>query len=588
MIFKKNPHLNLNLLKRFLYLTLILVLTLAISFLMFNSYFQNRIYPNIYISGLNVGSKTRDQVVSLLKSEIKIPEKITIDFKDKPFDLSLHDIGFSYDFEKTTGKAFSFFRSKNNLINIGEYFQSLQSPKNTDLEIILDQNKLDEYLQVISETVAKEPIPSKVNLNDGVISIYRGQAGEYVDKPLFRNDLLMSLSKRDFSNLTLPFIYRDESLNDQETDSLIKRAEKLVGKNITLENEYDDFILKDTDLLTFLDARNNFNNAIINSYINKNIKPSVNRDPQDGIFNFLDGKVVEFVPAKNGIEVDKDLLTNNIIEQILFLETSDAKTIKIPIPVETTPPKITMAEVNNMGIKELIGRGTSKFAGSIPGRIFNIELASSKFNGVLLPPGETLSFNQILGDVSSYTGYKQAYIIKDGRTVLGDGGGVCQVSTTLFRASLNAGLPIIERRAHSYRVGYYEQDSGPGIDATVFSPTSDLKILNDTPGYVLIQTIFNRAKVSLAFEIYGTSDGRVATITKPVISGITAPPPDLYIDDPTIPIGQVKQIDHKAWGAKASFDYKVERNGENLIDKTFYSNYRPWQSVFLRGTGPVN
>jgi vancomycin resistance protein YoaR len=240
-----------------------------------------------------------------------------------------------------------------------------------------------------------------------------------------------------------------------------------------------------------------------------------------------------------------------------------------------------------LGIKELIGRGSSRFAHSIVNRIYNIGLASSRFKGVLVAPDEIFSFNQVLGDVSALTGYKQAFVIKDGKTVLGDGGGVCQVSTTLFRAVLDAGLPIVERRAHSYRVGYYEQDSPPGIDATVFAPSTDLKFKNDTPGHLLIQPLYDAKAQTLVFEIYGTDDGRVATTTKPITTSVTAAPPDLYVDDPTLPAGTIKQIDFKAAGARVVFDYQVTRAGEEIYSNTFVSNYRPWQAVFLRGTGPA-
>ena len=188
--------------------------------------------------------------------------------------------------------------------------------------------------------------------------------------------------------------------------------------------------------------------------------------------------------------------------------------------------------------------------------------------------------------MSVLTGYKQAYIIQDGKTVLGDGGGVCQVSTTLFRAVLNSGLSIVERAAHSYRVGYYEQNSGPGLDATVYSPTTDFKFKNDTPANILIQTIYEPKIYKLTVEVYGTSDSRVASTTKPVVTSSTPPPEDLYMDDPTLPVGTVKQVDYKSWGAKVIFDYTVTRNGETLYQKKFVSNYKPWQAKFLRGTAP--
>jgi vancomycin resistance protein YoaR len=247
-------------------------------------------------------------------------------------------------------------------------------------------------------------------------------------------------------------------------------------------------------------------------------------------------------------------------------------------------PKISTDKVNNLGIRELIGTGTSLFQHSIPGRIYNVTLASSRLNGILVAPGEVFSFNNALGDVSAFTGYKQAYVIQNGRTVLGDGGGVCQVSTTLFRSVLNAGLPVIERTAHAYRVGYYEEDSSPGLDATVFSPSPDLKFKNDTKNYILIQTVVDPDTLRLTFYLYGTKDGRQVTISTPAVSNQTPPPPDLYQDDPTLPVGEIKQVDFSAWGANVYFTRQVVKNGKTIISETFNSNYRPWQAIYLRGT----
>ncbi len=202
----------------------------------------------------------------------------------------------------------------------------------------------------------------------------------------------------------------------------------------------------------------------------------------------------------------------------------------------------------------------------------------------MIAPGEIFSLNQTIGEVSASTGYKNAYVIKDGRTVLGDGGGVCQVSTTMFRAALAAGLPIVERRAHAYRVGYYEQDAKPGFDATVYAPSTDLKFKNDTKEYLLIETKTDTRNYTLEINLYGTDDGRVVEIGVPRVFGTTPPPEDLYIDEPTLPAGVVEQIDWKAWGATSVFDYVVKRDGEIVTEKTFYSVYKPWQAVFLRGT----
>ena len=125
---------------------------------------------------------------------------------------------------------------------------------------------------------------------------------------------------------------------------------------------------------------------------------------------------------------------------------------------------------------------------------------------------------------------------------MGDGGGVCQVSTTFFRAALNTGLPITERHAHAYRVGYYENDSGPGLDATIFSPDVDLKIKNDTPGAILIQTEIDKENNLLYFRLYGKKDGRTAEISPVTVTSEQPPLPPLYQDDLTLKKGVTKQI----------------------------------------------
>ena len=202
----------------------------------------------------------------------------------------------------------------------------------------------------------------------------------------------------------------------------------------------------------------------------------------------------------------------------------------------------------------------------------------------MIKPGSEFSFNETIGDISSSTGYKPAYIIKAGKTVLGDGGGVCQVSTTVFRAALNTGLPIIERTAHAYRVSYYEQDSQPGFDATVYGPTVDFKFKNDTENYILIQTEVDQINNILTFKLYGKSDGRKVELSKPKVYDVQPPLPDATQEDPTLKRGVVKQVDFPAWGAKSVFDYKVTRGKDILFEKEFFSSYRPWQAIYLVGT----
>lgn len=315
----------------------------------------------------------------------------------------------------------------------------------------------------------------------------------------------------------------------------------------------------------------------------------VSYDPIEPLFelNKKTSKVVNFRLGKDGKTLDTIAAQSEIKKQLenRALGETNGSYLNITLITQVVPPKVRFNEAENLGLTTLLGRGESFYRGSIKERIHNLTLASSILHGKLIAPNETFSFNESVGDISAATGYKSAYIIKNGRTVLGDGGGVCQVSTTLFRAVLNAGLPIVTRTAHSYRVHYYE-DGGfkPGLDATVFAPSTDFKFTNDTAGYILIQLINQPELSKLTFELYGTSDGRTAEIGNFKMYNQTLPPPAIYQDDPTLPVGVVKQVEWPAWGAKTSFDYKVTRNGETLFEKTFYSNYQSWQAVYLRGT----
>jgi len=308
-------------------------------------------------------------------------------------------------------------------------------------------------------------------------------------------------------------------------------------------------------------------------------------DAQDALFTFSNSKVTAFKPSSDGRRVNIDATKNKFKNILTVIPDIRDRLFRIQLVVDPVKPMRTTDMTNTFGVSEQIGRGYSVFSGSIPGRIHNVALAASRFNGVLIAPNETFSFNKTLGDVSAATGYQSAYIIKEGRTVLGDGGGVCQVSTTLFRAALDAGLPIVERHAHAYRVHYYE-DGGykAGLDATVFDPSADLIIKNNTSAYILVQTKTDTDNLTLEFLLYGKRDGRVSQISNHIVYGISPPPPDVFQDDPTLKVGVVKQVDWAAWGAKASFDYKVTRGAEILENTSFFSNYRPWQAVYLRGT----
>ena len=238
-----------------------------------------------------------------------------------------------------------------------------------------------------------------------------------------------------------------------------------------------------------------------------------------------------------------------------------------------------MASLNEMGIKEIIGIGRSDFRGSPPNRIHNIKTGAASLNGILIAPNEEFSLLKALGKIDGEHGYKPELVIKGNKTMPEFGGGLCQIGTTIFRATLASGLPILERQNHSYRVSYYEPPVG--IDATIYYPKPDFRFLNDTGRYILIQTRIEGTE--LIFEFWGTKDGRVALQSEPVVYNRTAPPPAKLIETLDLPIGKKKCTERAHAGADAVFTYTITYLDGAVKTQEFKSHYRPWGEVCLIG-----
>ncbi len=579
--FWDNPRIKNN--KEFV---LIFTELVVIIFCISNLAFSGKVFPNTYVAGINLGGKSEREAIEILEKSVQIPETIKLINSTQTFNITANSIGLRANISSSVQNAFGIYRTGNIFYDFEERALSFFKRKNLGLMLTKDDEKLNQQISVIADQVEATPLYPSLKITNGKVVLEKGSVGFKLDRNLLIAYIGHNFSFADDSEIAIPLLEIDPRLTQEEEITFITRGEKFLNKRLIISYEDRMFHYQKIDLFGLLDPNNVYNAQKVSGIVAE-ISNKLNREPVNSIFIFKEEVVKEFTPSEDGVKVNESLLSQMIVGNLRTLEETDIQETDVLVPVALNPPQVKTADVNNLGIKELVGTGTSYFAGSIPGRIHNINLAASKFMGVLVPPGETFSFTKTVGDISVLTGYKQAYIISQGKTILGDGGGVCQVSTTLFRAALNAGLPILERTAHAYRVGYYEQSSPPGLDATVYSPTVDLKFKNDTFNHILIQTRVDNKKMMLTFEIYGTKDGRIATISKPKITSQIAPPPDVYQDDPTLPLGKIVQSEHKAWGSTVVFDYLVERNGETLFQKIFTSKYQPWATVYLKGTAGI-
>src|SRR3989339_436956 len=538
---------------------------------------HSKFYPGVTVAGVEIAGMNRE-LAKLKLTEITQNYQTKLTFNGSSWETPKEAVKF--EIEASLNEAYRYGRR----FQIGDYLLLLINKK-TNFPLVMAEGKTEsreKYVFQIAEAIEIPPIEPTIEMVENKIRVINGSDGIVLDEVELERRIRERYSQLGTEVIEIPTKIAERQLSTEKLDQLKARAEILVKKKLQLTLDDERIQLEGAELIHFLATTGSgeeIDRKVIGEYV-LGLGDSLNRVPQDAKFEFVEGKVKEFAPGKEGVEVKTQETSTSVTIAVRKLLLEESKEEIVEIAVVRTPPKITTDKVNELGIKERIGRGESYYQHSIPNRIYNVSLASGRINSALIAPGEEVSFNKLVGEVSAATGYRPAYVISGGRTVLGDGGGLCQVSTTMFRAAMSAGLPILERWGHAYRVSYYELNSKPGVDATVYAPSKDIKFKNDTPGHILIQTINDPKKLFLVVEIYGTSDGRVATISEPKVWGISPPPPNIYQDDPTLPAGIVRQVDWAAWGAKASFEYKVVRDGETIQDKTFTSAYRPWANVY--------
>lgn len=548
-------------------------------------FFLNRVYFGITFLGVDIGGMTTAEAKNAISQKSNELSNQRINIRaDQVLEMSLADTGYSVDVDKTTDKAIETFRSSNWVSNFIGIISVIKNKYELAPQHNWNSKRFDENVLKINQISGfTRAAPAAYKMNGGRLEVVPSESGYRIDDENLKRDIENSLT-RGKNEIIIKTVRSEPEFSTEIANNALPKAEEISKIDVLVKYDYATYKISGGKLVEWLEIYPNEGNKII-------IKPGVSDEFWGGVVKNIDrevknpvlkisgNKVTEFVPPVDGRKSDTKETEAKILQQLT--EISDKKTISTDLVVRETKPE--NFENNQYGIRELVSRGVSDFSGSAAGRIYNIKLATSRINGSLIAPGEVFSFNQHLGDVSSATGYQSAYVIQNGRTVLGDGGGVCQVSTTTFRAALNAGMEIVARSPHAYRVGYYEKlGFKPGLDAAIYYPNLDFKFKNNTSKHILISAYTSGSR--LFFDFYGTNDGRKVTISEPVVTNVRPAPEPKYEEDPSLPRGVTKQVDFAAAGATSRFTQTVELNGEKIVEETFTSVFRPWQAVYLVGT----
>lgn len=252
-----------------------------------------------------------------------------------------------------------------------------------------------------------------------------------------------------------------------------------------------------------------------------------------------------------------------------------------PLTVRLTPPPRSVRWAAAQGLGH-VGTGTSSFTGSPEFRVHNIRVGAQKMHGRWIGPGAAFDFNALVGRVSAAGGFRPGFVVTGNTLSMEDGGGLCQVSTTVFRAAMTAGVPIQERHGHSYQVGYYGE---PGLDAAVYAPSKTLRWRNDFRSPLLIQTGWNVETGRLDVHLFARPDGRRVKIGAPEVSGAVRPPDPTFIADPAMKPGETRRVDMPAPGARVKVVREITRADGTVRRDVTRSAYRAWGGVFAVAPG---
>ena len=574
----------------------------------FQVIYAGRIFPGVSVAGVDVSGLSPNDAALKLSQTLSFPITGQILFRDgeRIWVAAPAELGMVFDPSASGLAAYQLGRKGGLFGALTGQIRAMGSGVDVSPVVIFDQRVAYSYLQNVGTQVNRPVVEASLQVQGTEVIAQPGQVGRLLN--LDATLIYLGGQLQSFRDGEVPLVIQEVAPRLMDVSSQADAARQILSQPLVLSVpnfregdpgpwSYDVAVVANMIAVSRVDnggqteLRVGLDPVALRAALN-DLKTSVDRQPANAKFIFNDStlQLEAIAPSRVGRVMDVEASIVLINDALLRGEHTVALSV-----AEAQPAVVDTATGAELGITQQVGAYTSYFCGSSEERIQNILASSGQFHGVLVAPGETFSMGNQLGDVSLENGYAEALIIYGGRTIKGVGGGVCQVSTTLFRAVFFAGFPIAERVPHAYRVSYYEKTASNGIDstlagldATVYFPLVDFKFTNDTPYWLLMETYVDISARTLTWKLYSTSDGRTVdwTTTGPM-NTVPAPKP-LFEENPDLRHNEIKQVDYPAVGADVTVTRTVYRNGQVYFTHELTTHYQPWQAICEYGPGTEN
>jgi vancomycin resistance protein YoaR len=481
-----------------------------------------KILPGVSVRGVDVGGLTKEQAIAKLdeKTSQYLSSDVSYTLNGKASTLKPAQLGINFDNREMVNRAFLVGR-ENDIITDVATQAALPFSKEDIMQLSVDQEAFSNTLIEFNNISARPSQNASYRIDGNKVVIIDGKTGEKIDMGLAILGLTRQLSDLN-SSLEMPM----NTVSPSRSSTLLNRqlgfVKSITQKPITLTYGGKSWVISQQQILDWLYIENQekpLKQDLLNRYYNtptqlsdfriekqnvvaflNGIAGEINQEAVDATLTISGGRATVFKQSQDGRTLNVEKAADSIIAAA---KSNSGQPLELAVDVKKAA--VSDENIDNLGIKELIGEGVSYFPGSSAARLQNISVGTSRYRGVLLKPGQVFSFGEILGEVGPAQGYAESKVILDGRQEFQYGGGLCQVSSTIFRAALNAGLPILERTNHAFQVSYYTQPFGvPGVDATIYYPAVDFKFKNDTSKHILIEP--ELVGTTLTFRFYGTKE----------------------------------------------------------------------------------
>lgn len=552
----------------------------------------DRIYPNIAVRGASLGGNTTSSARVELAQRYApfLTSPIELVYSERSWHPGADDLGLSLALDAAVDQAHTIGREATRADNLRTIRAVWIQGADLPLHMQINQTAIQRYLLNVARAIEREPRNAELYLEGPQIvftpEVWGTQA--MIDETV--SEITAALQRLEPARIDIRTRMLEPRVRDADLAPTRARLQTMLDGPITLSGpngeRWEWPVAQVATWLSLRPAEHNGRPAldllIDRSAIRSALVPiaaAVKREGGLPRVAWNDGalQILTSGTAGEGLDANQALA---LVDAALA-----GGSRAISLPRKPIPPPVTEANLTSLGISAPVGLGVSSFANSEQYRITNIGAGARQMNGLLLPPGGSFSFNDTLGPVTAETGFVEGLAIIDNRTQKEWGGGLCQVSTTVFRAAFWGGLPIAERHEHSFRIGWYEElGEPPGLDAAIFTGVQDMRFVNDTGGWLLMQSAVDLERQRLTIVLYGSPSQRQVALDYKVIERSPKPAEPIYIDDPELPAGTQRKTDTARDGLKVEV-YRVVREADIVIARDiFATTFKPWPDIYVRGT----